>query len=225
MWFSKNYCRIGEIAAVILFCLFESAFAVTRIGVAGDIWRIAEPDPVEEIRKIAMEKQETIQAVLESEKELENFKPVQEVKALPAADKPESYIVDTIYTLAHDITDAEGNILYPAGFTYNVLDFAPFPLTRRYVIFNGADEKEAALVADRYGDDPMTRFFVTGDINGWIKIVRSKGGLNAVKLLTPETARLFHLKATISVVYQEGDHLRVDVIPALQNEETKSKNP
>jgi hypothetical protein len=190
------------------------------IGITGDVWEIAEPDPVEELKQAVLEKKDVLQAYINREKKLNRYEPSQGTVTVPPARKAESYMVSTIYTLDHDITDASGAVIYPAGFRYNILDYQPFPLKYKYVIFNGADEAEIAFVFKRFGKDPDVRFLVTQGTGAWLKTVRKTGGDYEVKFLTREMADILHVRATVSAAYQVGNRLKVDVIPVPEKAES-----
>ena len=185
----------------------------TVVGITGDVWEIAEPDPVEELKRIAEEKKDILQAYLDNERNLKKYMPAEGIITIPPAQKSETYIVNTVFTLDHNIIDETGSVIYPAGFKYNILDYRPFPLKHKYVIFNGASKAEIAFVFERFGNEPGAKFFVTQGTEAWLKTIQTTGGDYEIKFLTREMADILHIKATISIVYQVEDYLKVDIVP------------
>ncbi|QTA78492.1 Uncharacterized protein dnl_07140 [Desulfonema limicola] len=208
-----------SILALSILGLTASTWGYTVIGITGDVWEIAEPDPVEELKKIADAKKEILQAYLDNERNLNKYVPAEGIITIPPAQKSETYIVNTVFTLDHDITDQSGSLIYPAGFKYNILDYRPFPLKNKYVIFNGASKAEIAFVFERFGNDPEAKFFVTRGTEAWLKTIQTTGGAYEIKFLTREMADILHIKATISVVYQVENYLKVDVVPVPEQTE------
>ena len=62
-------------------------------------------------------------------KRARNFTPedVNETKAIGPARKDRTFLVDMTYTVERDIKDDKGNIVYPAGYTFDPLVTWPIP--------------------------------------------------------------------------------------------------
>lgn len=205
----KKYLFVFVVAAALM--------AVTKVshsvdvGVHGEVWEIAEKDPVIAIQAAYAEKEDLIKAQVEAMRDLKGYSPeIKPVKLQKAKDK-KSYLVNTTYTLGNDISDQDGNVVYPAGTVYNVLDYPPFPMKKKYVFFDGANPLEIEYVLSRYANDPSAVFITDGNVEAW-KIAREKIG-SGLKMLTKELAEVFHIQNTISVAYQSDNNIRVDVIP------------
>ena len=124
--------------------------------------------------------------------------------ALPRATKDTTITVDISHTLEEDLVDAQGTILYPAGFTFNPL---------RYVSLSGA-----LVVID--GSDPEQVAWFKGSPSGSNRraLLLLSGGLAAplrdelrrpVAYLTEDIARRLQLRAVPSVVMEQDQHLTV----------------
>ena len=124
--------------------------------------------------------------------------------ALPRATKDATTMVDLTHTLEQDVQDANGQVLYPAGFTFNPL---------RYVSLSGA-----LVVID--GSDPEQVAWFKGSPSGSNRraLLLLSGGLAAplrdelrrpVAYLTEDIARRLQLRAVPSVVMEQDQHLTV----------------
>lgn len=193
----------------MLSILLVAALSITPLGTFGNTYKIVEKDAIveieEKLKKIDYEK---IRKELESK--LKNYRP-SDLKSLPPAEKTYSYYVDMTYTLDVDIpkVDNKGKIigtLYPKGFTFNPVEYLvadPPPL----IIFNGNNKKEVEWVKQKYKDSLHVMFVITeGD---WIEI--SKVFKRQVYYLKEMMVDKLKLKNTVSVVYRDGKHMRVDV--------------
>ena len=126
------------------------------------------------------------------------------LQALPRAEKDTTTMVDLTHTLEQDLVDAQGTVLYPAGFTFNPL---------RYVSLSGA-----LVVID--GSDPEQVAWFKGSPSGSNRraLLLLSGGLAAplrdelrrpVAYLTEDIARRLQLRAVPSVVMEQDQHLTV----------------
>ncbi len=126
--------------SVLLF--FISSVASARdLGVVGTTYPIIEKDALAEIEERA--KQVDWSKVVNKDKmksAIKNFKP-KGIKKLPRAIESRTFKVDMTYTLDADITDKDGNVLYPKGFTFNPLDFVHNPGTI-FIVIDGADRAQ-----------------------------------------------------------------------------------
>jgi hypothetical protein len=176
---------------------------------AGRTWPIEEPDPVAEIKKALNVRKEVIAKELERlQQGALSYKPPGGPVVLEPADKDYEYLVDMTYTLDHDLVVPDGSgkdrILYPAGFTFNVLDYVS--LDNTYVIFDGTNPCEARFVKETFGQDPKARLLAA---NGMTEATEK--ALGRVAWLLPEIAKVFHLEATVSVVSRQGGNAVIRV--------------
>lgn len=83
------------------------------------------------------------------------FRPADAVADLPVATSSSAYRVDLTYTLPYDIKDIQGNVIYPAGFTFNPLEQMAkqgLGLSRVIVVLNGENENELAWFQNKFSD-------------------------------------------------------------------------
>ncbi len=133
-----KYINLLLIIAVI--SLSGPALAVVKdLGTFAETYPIAEKDALEEIQEKVkdIDPQNVIDPV-EAEAKVSNFKP--ETLSLPKATKARQFLVDMTYTLDIDVPDKDGNIVYPAGYQLNPLDYMNNPMT--YVFINGNDKDQ-----------------------------------------------------------------------------------
>jgi conjugal transfer pilus assembly protein TraW len=111
------------------------------LGIAGTTYPIVEQDMLAEMlekaRHVDWEK------AIDKEraaKAIKKFKP-RGIRNLPRAADDRTFQVDMTYTLEADITDREGSVLYPKGYTFNPLDYVHNPGTI-FVVLNGADRPQ-----------------------------------------------------------------------------------
>jgi conjugal transfer pilus assembly protein TraW len=124
--------------AWVLCALITGPAQAKVIGGAGRVFPIVEPDALEEIEKRAREVD--WQSIMDKEKP-EDFRPPNLVR-LPRAQHERCFLVDMTYTLAFDIPDGKGGILYPRGYRFNPLDYVPFNQT--LVVLDGEDPEQVA---------------------------------------------------------------------------------
>ena len=122
--------------------------------------------------------------------------------ALPRATKDATTMVDLTHTLEQDVQDANGQVLYPAGFTFNPL---------RYVFLSGA-----LVVID--GSDPEQVAWFQGSpyVKNHRALLLLSGGLAAplrdelarpVAYLTEDIAQRLQLRAVPSIVVERDNQL------------------
>jgi len=127
--------------------------------------------------------------------------------SLPTALAATEQYLDLSYTVARDITDAEGNVIYPEGYRFNPLEHRRF---RTMIVINGSDESQVDW-ADNIEDatDPMTRIVITqGDIAALSQRFKRR-----IYRLHPQVGQRFRIENVPTIVQQKGAVLEVKVIP------------
>jgi len=129
-----------------------------------------------------------------------------ETMSLPTALTETEQLLDLSYTVPWDITDAEGEVLYPKGYRFNPLENRRF---RTMIVIDGSDESQLNW-ADNLEDsaDPMTRIVIT---QGNIAAV-SKRFKRRVYRLHPQVAQRFRIETVPTIVQQKGAVLAVKSI-------------
>ena len=171
---------------------------IVRLEPVGPTSAVIETDLAEELRQ---------RAVSVDVKQLSSaqarYQPAN-LHALPRATKDATTMVDLTHTLEEDVQDANGQVLYPAGFTFNPL---------RYVSLSGA-----LVVID--GSDPEQVAWFKGSPSGSNRraLLLLSGGLAAalrdelrrpVAYLTEDIARPLQLRAVPSIVVERDNQLMI----------------
>ena len=201
-----EYVRSRTITkSTIFFCLFFAGIADAKhLGTIGRVYPVAERDALSEIREAASRvdssksmSQEMIRT------KVHDFRP-NTLHPLPSAKADKVLQVDMTYTLASDIPDGNGGVLYPKGFAFNPLDYVG--LTSTLVVIDAEDKRQVEwFKASPYGSDYHTRLLLSGgdyyDLAEQLK--------RPVFYLMDDVAERLHLAAVPSVVRQNGKKLEV----------------
>jgi len=139
---SRNICIFCIILiATALFSVPAVSVNANVLGTVGRTYPIAEKDAVTELQERASQ---IDWKHMYSKVRPENYRP-EGLKDIPRARKSRSFLVDMTYTLDADIPDGKGGILYPAGYTFNPLDYVSFDKT--LVVIDGTDSEQVSWFA------------------------------------------------------------------------------
>ena len=196
------------IAVAMSCCLQIHMLYGKDLGVYGKTYNIVEPDALMEIQKQAgkvdWEKAMDKKRLLNSAK---NFKPTN-LKKIHTAKKHKTHTVNMAYTLNYDITDANGNIIYPRGYKFNPLDYVNYYKT--LVIINAASPRHVEwLLSSGYVKDINTMVLIT-DGSYYDLMKRLK---RPVYYANAELLERFQVGAVPAVVRQYGNTMQTTEIP------------
>jgi len=174
------------------------------LGAFGTVYGIAERDALQEIEEKAkrvdwgkyFDKKKW-------EKKIRGYRP-QNIRSLPAATKDRVRRVDPTYTLPFDIPDGKGGILYPAGYTFNPLDY--IFLSRVLVVIDGGRREQVTwLKSLGYFRDMKTMVLLTGgnyyDLSKELRV--------PVYYLDDILAERLGIERVPSVAVQKGNRMEV----------------
>lgn len=137
--------RSSSIILVLAACAAPSL--AVDLGRFGKTYAIGEPDFLEEIQAIARQKVESgewqrlmLDAQGRARQNLENPPAVDGIRTA-RADRTRRF--DPSITLAADVLDADGRVLFPAGTTVHPADVAPFP--GALLLMNGREKAQQAV--------------------------------------------------------------------------------
>jgi len=124
------------------------------------------------------------------------------LQALPRAEKDTTTRVDLTHTLEQNLIDAQGTILYPAGFTFNPLQYVS--LSGALVVIDGSDPEQVAwFKGSPYGSNRRALLLLSGGL-----AVALRDELRRpVAYLTEDIARRLQLRAVPSVVVERDNQL------------------
>ena len=124
--------------------------------------------------------------------------------ALPRATKDTTTMVDLTHTLEQDLVDAQGTILYPAGFTFNPLRYVS--LTGVLVVIDGSDPEQVVwFKGSPYGANHRALLLLSGGLAAPLRDELQR----PVAYLTQDIAQRLQLRAVPSVVMEQDQHLTV----------------
>ena len=124
--------------------------------------------------------------------------------ALPRATKDSSITVNLSHTLEEDVQDANGQVLYPRGFTFNPLRYVS--LSGALVVIDGSDPEQVAWFKDSpYGSNRRAVLLLSGGLAAPLRDELRR----PVAYLTEDIARRLQLRAAPSVVMEHDQHLTV----------------
>ena len=123
---------------------------------------------------------------------------------LPRATKDTTTRVDLTHTLEEDVQDANGQVLYPAGFTFNPLQYVS--LSGALVVIDGSDPEQVAwFKGSPYGANRRALLLLSGGLAAALRDELQR----PVAYLTEDLAQRLQLRAVPSVVMEHDQHLTV----------------
>ena len=122
--------------------------------------------------------------------------------ALPRATKDAITMVDLTHTLEQDVQDANGQVLYPAGFTFNPLQYVS--LSGALVVIDGSDPEQVAwFKGSPYGTNRRALLLLSGGLAALLRDELRR----PVAYLTEDIARRLQLRAVPSIVVEQDNQL------------------
>lgn len=196
-------CKIFA-SAILILGLVLPAKAQQVLPREGQVYPIAEPDMLAEVQaKAASVNWAKVIDKKKQKEKLKNFQPGNLVK-LPAAKENRAFLVDMTYTLDVDLPDGKGGILYPKGYAFNPLEYAP--LRGKLVVIDGSDPRQVKWFASSpYFGDISVKLLLCG---GSYSHLMEKFQRPVFYYMQPMAIRL-QLEAVPAVVEQAGKRLQV----------------
>ena len=197
-----------RILTAAFFCLLIASTALAKdLGTFGAVYDIVEKDALKELQEKAKSVDFSKTADKNAlAKKARNFTPqdVKEMKTIGSAQKNRTFLVDMTYTLERDIKDDKGNVVYPAGYTFNPLSYITYPKT--LIVLNGnRPEHIRWFTESAYSRDAKTTLLLTdGSYSELAKSLRRPVFYASTKLI-----EAFKIQALPSVVRQSGTYMEV----------------
>ena len=171
---------------------------IVQLEPVGPTSAVVETDLGEELRqravRVDVERLRSAQA---------HYQPAN-LQALPRATKDATTMVDLTHTLEEDVQDANGQVLYPAGFTFNPLRYVS--LSGALVVIDGSDPEQVAWFKGSPSGSNRGALLLVG--GGRAAPLRD-GLRRPVAYLTEDIAQRLQLRAVPSVVMEQDQHLTV----------------
>jgi conjugal transfer pilus assembly protein TraW len=191
-----------SVLVMLLLIVATPSFAgpLRDLGSTGTVYAIAEPDLLAELRLYA---QAHAPSPEKQQEERGHYRP-KDMRKLPKADRNRTFDVDMTYSLAHDIKDGSGNILYPRGYTINPLQY--FNFVGGIVVIDGSDPGQVEwFQRSPYFSNQLALLLLS---DGYAFELTEK--LNRpVYYLTDIIAKRLQLSAVPSIVVKKHDALSV----------------
>lgn len=196
----------------ISFMILLSTCAFAQIlPVEGETWPFAEKNAVQELKGIAERDKDIINARMDKAKTeaTEKFKHYKAPNAvsLPTASKDSIYYPDMKYTLEDDIRDANGKLLYPKGFTFNIMDYTA--LNMKIIIFDPTVKSQMEWFNKSGYATSLTDMVLITDGEAFDVIDKIK---RPVFYLTKPIVDRFKLKFAPCVIEQDGKKIKITEI-------------
>ena len=195
------------LAAAFVWLLVASTAVARDLGTFGTVYDIAEKDALKELEEKA-KSVDFSKAVDRNAlaRRARNFTPedVKEMKMIGPARKDRTFLVDMTYTVERDINDDKGNIVYPAGYTFNPLSYLAYP--RTVVILNGKRPEHIRWFKESsYAKDAQVTLLLTdGSYSELSRSLKRPVFYASTKLI-----EVFKIQAVPSVVRQSGAYMEV----------------
>lgn len=179
--------------------------------VLGTTYEFAEKDLLVEFQQRVEKKKPEADKVMsdlqkKAKEKILTWKPDGLDKLIPAKQDREFY-PDLTYTLEQDIMDAEGRVLYPRGFKYNLGDYLNMPF--RVIVFDPTVKKQKEWIAKNgYDKDVGTVLLITDGQALKLGEEYKRPVFYSAKPLVDR----WGLKRTPSVVMQIGNKIKVSEI-------------
>lgn len=178
--------------------------AIANPVVIGRTYEIAEKDYVDAMKERAkLVEWEKIFSPEAAKEKFENFQPINTAK-LPKSTATETYYTDPTYTLEYDLKGPDGKVRYPAGFSFNPLNYMQMPLI--LAIIDGSDKEQVAwFQKSAYAKDDRVMLLLT---NGKWGDLKKKLNRN-VFYLPMKLAERIQVRSVPAVVSQSGNMMEV----------------
>jgi conjugal transfer pilus assembly protein TraW len=212
------------ILAVAFLCLLMTSTAVARdLGTFGAVYDIVEKDALKELeekaKSVDFSKAVDRNALV---RRARDFTPedVKEMKAIGPARKDRTFLVDMTYTLERDIKDDKGNVVYPAGYAFNPLNYVAYP--RTLVILNGKRPEDVRWFEESsYAKDAQVTLLLTD--GSYSELSRSLK--RPVFYASGRLIDALRIQAVPSVVRQSGAYMEVTEVRIPPKQARHGENP
>lgn len=204
-----KWCNSGRMTmfstALGIFALLVSAGTVSAVtkhlGTVGRTYPVVEPDLIAELRQSSLKTEKIREEMLTDM--TKNYRPI-DLRPLPRARADRAFLVGMNYTLDRDLSDANGQVIYPKGYSYNPLDF--IVMAGGLIIIDGNDPDQVSwFLHSPYYENRQLKLLLSGGKAADL-IERLQ---RPVFYLTGDIARRLRLAAVPSLIMRKGDSMQV----------------
>ena len=185
---------------IVILLLAGSSLArageIVQLEPVGPTSAVIESDLVDELR------QRAVSVDVEQLRHAQAGYQPANLHALPRATKDTTITVDISHTLEEDLVDAQGTILYPAGFTFNPLRYVS--LSGALVVIDGSDPEQVAwFQGSPYVKNHRALLLLSGGLAAPLRDELAR----PVAYLTEDIALRLQVRAVPSVVIEQENQL------------------
>jgi hypothetical protein len=174
---------------IILLLTFSSASSAITVS-KGTTYEVIEPDLLLEIQQKAKQ--------VDWKKLQRNMKLAQDIARLPIAQEDRSYYHTPITTLAFEVKDKNGKVLYPKGFKFNPLKYTTLP---NQLIVLGSP-RHLKMVSSLSSLVSLDDTLLIANMNARVFIEKTN---KRAFLLTKNAIQRLGVKSVPAVISQQGD--------------------
>ncbi|MCP3922726.1 MAG: hypothetical protein GY714_09100 [Desulfobacterales bacterium] len=179
-----------------------SGSSIKNLGTFGSTYEIAEKNALDEFKKRSAEVNWK-KHVDGAKKRVHEYRP-KGLKNFPRAKEDRTFLADMTSTLAMDIPNKDGGILYPKGYQYNPLDYMTYH--EIIVLIDATDKKQIDwFLKSKYKNNLKTKLLLT---NGSAIEFSEKHNMVVFYSNKIITDRL-QIKALPSIAMQKDRHMEV----------------
>lgn len=205
---------------ILIIALAALCFAGAKEIEVGTTYPFAEKDLLSEIQQRVEEKKPKANKMMKelqskAKQKIIDWKPDGMQKLTPAK-KDKVFYPDLTYTLEEDMVDAEGRVLYPKGYKYNIGDYMNVPY--QIIVFDPTIKAQKEWVVKNGYEKNINSLLLITDGKA-IEIM--KEFKRPVYYCIPKLEERWGLKHTPSVVVQVGNKLRVSEINLYKGNEKR----
>ena len=187
---------------VLILALLLAGVSPTR---AGEIVRLEPVGPTSAVIETDLGevlRQRAVSVDVEQLRSVQAHYQPANLHALPRATKDTTTRVDLTHTLEQDVQDANGQVLYPAGFTFNPLRYVF--LSGALVVIDGSDPEQVAWIkGSPYGANRRALLLLSGGLAAALRDELQR----PVAYLTEDIAQRLQLRAVPSIVVERDNQL------------------
>jgi conjugal transfer pilus assembly protein TraW len=201
-----------------LFFLFSNfCFAeIKDLGSFGQSYKIKEKDALEEIYSQAQKVDFKNKYKKAREKAVSEYQPKNMI-FLPETQKEKIFTSKLMYTLDFDIPDQFGNIIYPKGYTYNVLDY--INMQEKVVVFDITKPKHLKWIKENSFLEETNVIFIASNGKAKDLIDFIAENYRKIYFCTQDVVDVFKVKTVPSIITQEQNHFKIHSINLDKNNE------
>jgi hypothetical protein len=198
----------------LFLCLIFPSIAFAEDIVVGNTYPVVEKDSLKELEAKANAVKWN-DVTRSARNRLKDYRPA-DFNPLPHAKKSRKFTTHIMHTVEFDVTDEQGEVIYPKGYQFNPLDYVTLPYR---MLFIDGNEKSHIDWAKKYIMEHsfLQVFIVNGSVFDVINTLDRKVYYAGHRM----TDRL-QINAVPSAAYQDGNKINIEEILIENRDEIKN---